>query len=109
MFGPAAETFLTIVLIAAVVLGALAYLGRPVWRRIWLFLKGWYEADRLHEENLKQQAAFRAQAAREIDEITEATRLTETSSAPDGAPPAPAVPLRPTSMEQTEEQSVKRN
>ena len=71
--GPALETFLTVVFIVVLAVGAMAYLGRPVWHRVWLFLKGWYQADQMREEALRQQAEYRKEAEKEVDTTIYAT------------------------------------
>jgi hypothetical protein len=88
--GPALETFLTVVFIFVLAVGALAYLGRPVWHRVWQFLKGWYQADQMREEALRRQAEYRKEAEKEVDETTYATP--ESYEMEETPAPAPAKP-----------------
>ena len=89
--GPALETFLTVVFIVVLGVGALAYLGRPVWHRVWRFLKGWYQADEMREEALRRQAEFRKEAEKEVDTTIYATP--ESYEMEETPAPPPAKPL----------------
>jgi hypothetical protein len=65
---PAIETFLTAAFVVVLVSAAIAWAGRPVWLRIWQFLRRWYDEDRILEETQRQQVVYRADAMKEVDE-----------------------------------------
>ena len=57
---PAAETFLTAVLIIAAAGGAVAWFGRPLWRKLGTAVRSWQEAD---AERERVEAALRKERA----------------------------------------------
>ena len=64
--GPALETFLTLIGIALLLLGAAALFLRPVWPRIVRYFRAWYERDMRMEEEMKRQEQCRRQAEAEV-------------------------------------------
>ena len=69
--GPAVETFLGIIFLILLILGAIGWFLRPTFPRFSRFLKNWYERDILIEAEQKRQAEHRKTAEKEIADWVE--------------------------------------
>ncbi len=81
---PAIETFITFVVIFAIILAAAAWFGRPIWQRVWKYFCNWRDEDRLLEEARRAQSEFRVQAEKEIKDC-----LHESGAETDAKPISP--------------------
>ena len=68
--GPALETFFTFLLLVALCIGAAAWLGRPLWRRLYRSLSAWYERDLREEREAALEAENRKRAEAELAACT---------------------------------------
>lgn len=66
--GPAAETFLLILLVVALVLGATGWLFRPQIKRAVRYFRDWAERDKREEERARAEKVQREQAEAELRE-----------------------------------------
>ena len=64
--GPAIETFLQVFFIVLVVLGGFVFATRFLWRRVWLFLRRWYQRDLELEREAERQKQHRVTAEKEL-------------------------------------------
>lgn len=64
--GPALETFLQMLVILVIALGAVAFFTRPLWARMVRYLKAWYERDQRAEAEQKWEIECRKKAEQEL-------------------------------------------
>ena len=67
--GPALETFIQALLIVLAVVAALGFVTRPLWRRLYRYLKAWHLHDLEREEEQKRETANRRKAEAELREF----------------------------------------